>query len=78
MGVAGAERDGRGSREERASRAGSAASTARMLLPAAPRYRRAGRGAGLHRVIPYRLVLPRNLRQLFVFQPAILIRFPSQ
>lgn len=29
-------------------------------------------------VIPYRVVLPRNLRQLFVFQPAILIRFPRQ
>ena len=78
VGVAGAERVGRGSRKEEASRPDSAASIARMLRPAAPRYRRAGRGAGLHRVIPYRVVLPRNLRQLFVFQPAILIRFPSQ
>ena len=29
-------------------------------------------------VTPNRVVLPRNLRQLFVFQPAILIRFPRQ
>ena len=40
--------------------------------------RSGSRGPELSSVIPNRVVLPRNLRQLFVFQPAILIRFPRQ